>query len=170
MSTASSTRACSRIATPRSSCTVTAPVRCARRFAPTSPPIAASRRFAPAKRTRAATASRSRSSKDDAYTGSVRWLALVVVLAGGNALFGLDDVCRGVDAAGDFVPCTPLPFDPARYAQLGPGYTWQNARELCLLQGFDLAVLDDGDGPELANEINGAQLPFWVGVDYGTDW
>ncbi len=103
----------------------------------------------------------------------MRWFALVLTLVGCNQVLGLRDVQpldAGTDAAAG--PCDPLPFDPNRYRPIvfSGGYTWQAARTACGAYGFDLAVLDQNDGAELAMESTAGGPPFWLGVSYGTDW
>jgi hypothetical protein len=98
-------------------------------------------------------------------------LWFVLVLAGCNALLGLDKVELRADAT--IGVCTPIAHDPHRYLQISDanGLSWQSARDACRRDGYDIAVLDKGDTDELANETSHAVPPSWLGVSYnGTAW
>ena len=102
----------------------------------------------------------------------MRWAALSLAICGCNAIFGITEAIPVTDdAATGSDTCAPLGFDINRYEKHGPGNTWQQARDLCIADGFDLAVFDEGDMQEATNEYTGAQTPFWLGTRYvDGDW
>jgi hypothetical protein len=99
----------------------------------------------------------------------LRCLAVIGVLTGCDQVFGLNEIT--VDG-GEPTFCDPLPFDASRYyATRSAVRTWQGSRNTCLTLGMDIAVIDEGDALEIANELSASPPPTWWGVSWGgTAW
>ncbi len=102
-----------------------------------------------------------------------RNLSIIILLSGCDKVLGLESRDAAVfdDAPTGVCPAL-LPYDAARYTGLRTtvGYLWTDARTSCARIGMDLAVLDEGDGVELAAQYTGTTTPFWLGVTYGDGW
>ncbi len=98
----------------------------------------------------------------------MRRLVLLVLLVGCNQVFGIRDTVT----EDPYALCTPQPFDAGRYyTPTYMGLSWVESLNICHAYGYELAVIDLADTEEIARELNGATLPFWLGISYdGSGW
>ena len=100
---------------------------------------------------------------------AIRCVCLVAICAGAcDSVLGIHQPVPP-DAAGG--ACAPPAYDPRRYHRGFGAASWNDARVQCQRDGYDMIVFDANDSAELANQLTGTTLPFWVGVQFGTtDW